>query len=107
VPLVLHGSSGVPDGELRRGVAAGLTKVNIGTALNAAFTAALRDRLAARPATPDPRPALAAARDAMTATALALLAALAGGGPGGDSPGGPQRVTDPARPSPGRSARDP
>ncbi len=31
VPLVLHGSSGVADGDLRRAVAAGITKVNVGT----------------------------------------------------------------------------
>ncbi|MCO6010520.1 SgcJ/EcaC family oxidoreductase [Actinoallomurus purpureus] len=34
VPLVLHGSSGVLDGDLRRAVAAGLTKINVGTQLN-------------------------------------------------------------------------
>jgi fructose-bisphosphate aldolase class II len=32
VPLVLHGSSGVPDEQLRAAVAAGMTKINIGTA---------------------------------------------------------------------------
>src|SRR3954451_16024794 len=31
VPLVLHGSSGVPDTELRAAVAAGIAKVNVGT----------------------------------------------------------------------------
>ncbi len=34
VPLVLHGSSGVPDHTLRAAVGAGIVKVNIGTALN-------------------------------------------------------------------------
>ena len=43
VPLVLHGSSGVPDAELARAVRAGMTKVNIATHLNKVFTAAVRD----------------------------------------------------------------
>ena len=74
VPLVLHGSSGVPDDELRRGRgAAAWRKVNIGTALNVAFTAAVRDRLAADPVVVDPRRYLRPARDAMTATAGHLL----------------------------------
>jgi fructose-bisphosphate aldolase class II len=73
VPLVLHGSSGVPDGELRRAVASGMVKVNIGTALNVAFTSAVRDRLAADPAVVDPRRYLRPAREAMTATAVHLL----------------------------------
>lgn len=63
VPLVLHGSSGVPDAVLAEAVAAGIRKVNIGTALNVAGTAALRSGLAGDAV--DPRPALAAARDAM------------------------------------------
>ena len=42
VPLVLHGSSGVSDADLRRAVAAGITKVNIATRLSKAFTAAVR-----------------------------------------------------------------
>src|SRR6185437_1665074 len=41
VPLVLHGSSGVPADELRGAVSAGMTKINVGTALNLAMTAAL------------------------------------------------------------------
>ena len=77
VPLVLHGSSGVPDGELRRAVAAGMVKVNIGTALNVAFTAAVRDHLAADPAVVDPRRYLRPAREAMTAAAAHLLRVVA------------------------------
>src|SRR3954447_1456537 len=38
VPLVLHGSSGVPDDGLRSAVAAGIVKVNIATHLNVRFT---------------------------------------------------------------------
>ncbi len=55
VPLVLHGSSGVADDDLRAAVAAGIRKVNVGTALNVAATASLRERLEAHPAAIDPR----------------------------------------------------
>jgi fructose-bisphosphate aldolase class II len=77
VPLVLHGSSGVPDDELSRAVAGGLVKINVGTALNAAYTAAMRRMLDAEPTTVDPRGALTAARDSMRATVAALLKVVA------------------------------
>jgi fructose-bisphosphate aldolase class II len=81
VPLVLHGSSGVPDEELRQAVAAGMVKINIGTALNIAFTAAVREHLAADPSVVDPRRYLRPARDAMSATAEHLLRVVAGRAP--------------------------
>ncbi|MEU7568018.1 class II fructose-bisphosphate aldolase [Streptomyces fradiae] len=80
VPLVLHGSSGVPDEDLRAAVRAGMTKINVGTALNTAYTGALRAHLAAHPRTVDPRRYLAEAREAMTATAARFLTAVAGDG---------------------------
>ncbi|WP_235037263.1 class II fructose-bisphosphate aldolase [Actinomadura sp. K4S16] len=55
VPLVLHGSSGVPDEGLAAAVEHGMTKINVATRLNKAFTAAVRARLAADP--PSGRPA--------------------------------------------------
>src|SRR5450756_3134329 len=42
VPLVLHGSSGVPDDVLAEAARSGMVKINIGTALNVAYTAAIR-----------------------------------------------------------------
>jgi fructose-bisphosphate aldolase, class II len=75
VPLVLHGSSGVADDELRGAVAAGIVKVNIGTILNVAFTAAVRDVLA-DPAVVDPRKYLAPARTAMSAVVRRLVSVL-------------------------------
>jgi fructose-bisphosphate aldolase, class II len=78
VPLVLHGSSGVPDDDLRRAVAAGMTKVNIATQLNKAFTAAVRARLDADPSVVDTRTYLGAGRDAVTGEVARLLAILAG-----------------------------
>ncbi len=55
VPLVLHGSSGVPDTTIAAAVTAGIRKVNVGTALNLAGTAALRRALAEQPDAVDPR----------------------------------------------------
>jgi fructose-bisphosphate aldolase, class II len=66
VPLVLHGSSGVPAATLSAAVATGIVKVNIGTALNVAFTGAVRARLAEDAGLVDPRRYLAPAREAMT-----------------------------------------
>ncbi len=76
VPLVLHGSSGVPDDELSRAVRAGMTKVNIATHLSAAFTEAVREYLTERPEAVDPRKYLTAGASAMAAEASRLLALL-------------------------------
>ncbi|MER6916349.1 class II fructose-bisphosphate aldolase [Streptomyces sp. NPDC000594] len=76
VPLVLHGSSGVPDTEIRAAVAAGMAKINVGTALNTAFTGAVREFLAEDGRTVDPRKYLAPARTAMAATVAAFLGVL-------------------------------
>jgi fructose-bisphosphate aldolase class II len=76
VPLVLHGSSGVPDDELAKAVRGGLVKINIGTALNTAFTGAVRERLAADTSVVDPRKYLAPARDAMSAVVAHMLTVI-------------------------------
>ncbi|NIY70439.1 class II fructose-bisphosphate aldolase [Streptomyces malaysiensis] len=73
VPLVLHGSSGVPEADLTRAVEAGLTKVNIATHLNVAYTRAIRDHLTADPDVVDPRRYVAAARDAVAVEVTRLL----------------------------------
>jgi fructose-bisphosphate aldolase class II len=73
IPLVLHGSSGVPDDDLRRAVAAGMVKVNIGTALGVAFTGAVRRHLEADAAAVDPRRYLQTARQGMTEVVSHLL----------------------------------
>ncbi len=76
VPLVLHGSSGVPDDGLREAVAAGMTKVNIATHLSAAFTRALRGYLDNHPDAVDPRKYISAGAAAMAAEVSRLLALL-------------------------------
>lgn len=73
VPLVLHGSSGVPDAELSAAVTGGIAKVNIGTALNIAMTAAIREVLTAQPEAVDSRKYLKAGRQAMADTVTGLV----------------------------------
>ncbi|HEY1485095.1 MAG TPA: class II fructose-bisphosphate aldolase [Micromonosporaceae bacterium] len=80
VPLVLHGSSGVPDEEIARAVRAGITKVNVGTALNIAYTDTIREFLLTAPAgsrAVDPRPYLTAARASVAATVASFLRVVA------------------------------
>ncbi|GAA4623142.1 class II fructose-bisphosphate aldolase family protein [Actinoallomurus vinaceus] len=77
VPLVLHGSSGVLEDDLRRAVAAGLTKINVGTQLNVAFTGAVRRELADHART-DPRKYLRPARDAVAETVADVLSIISG-----------------------------
>ena len=76
VPLVLHGSSGVPDAELTRAVQSGIVKVNIGTILNVAFTAAVRGHLADDARVVDPRKYLTPARNEIAAVVTRLVNAL-------------------------------
>ena len=88
VPLVLHGSSGVPDEALAAAVGAGMTKINVATQLNKAFTAAVRDCLAADATLVDPRRYGAAGRDAVAAEVARLLRVIGAGIPGRDEPPG-------------------
>ena len=73
VPLVLHGSSGVPLDGLHRAVEAGIRKVNVGTALNVAMTGAIRRTLDADAQLVDPRKYLAPARDDVARAVGAIL----------------------------------
>lgn len=77
VPLVLHGSSGVPDAAIRAAIAAGMTKINVSTQLAKAFTHGVRDALADATIV-DSRKYLGAGRRALTAEAARLLAVIAG-----------------------------
>jgi fructose-bisphosphate aldolase class II len=77
VPLVLHGSSGVPDSGLVSAVAAGMTKINIATHLNVSMAAAVRAALDADESLVDPRKYLGPGRDAVAAEVARLLRLLA------------------------------
>ncbi len=76
VPLVLHGSSGVPDDGLVAAVAGGIAKVNVGTALNVAMTSAIRDFLAAHPEAVDSRKYLSVGREAMAREVARIIGVL-------------------------------
>ena len=76
VPLVLHGSSGVPDDELAAAVRTGMVKINIGTILNVEYTAGVREMLAADERVVDPRKYLRPARSRIAATVGHLLNVL-------------------------------
>jgi len=77
VPLVLHGSSGVPDDGLVRAVAHGMAKINIATQLNKVMTAAVRGALMRDESLVDPRKYVGPGRDAIAAEAERLLRLLA------------------------------
>lgn len=65
IPLVLHGSSGVPNDSLRKAVERGICKINIDTDIRATFATAVGDFIRANPEEIDPRKILTPARDAM------------------------------------------
>lgn len=66
VPLVLHGSSGVPDEDVQRAISLGVCKVNFATELRAAYTEAARQTLSGDPALYDPKKFGAPGREAVT-----------------------------------------
>lgn len=76
VPLVLHGSSGVPDDRLVSAVRHGMRKINIATQLNKRLTTAVREALADEGMV-DPRKYLGPGRDAVAAEVARLLRLLA------------------------------
>lgn len=78
LPLVLHGSSGVPEEHLRQAAQQGISKVNLATDLTGHFTHAVRESLNA--GAKDPRQYLAAGRDAMQARAEHYLQLLGSAG---------------------------
>lgn len=65
IPLVLHGSSGVPADSIKKAIEAGINKINIDTDLRIAFTTAMKDFLKKNPDNIDPRKILTPAREAM------------------------------------------
>jgi fructose-bisphosphate aldolase class II len=66
IPLVLHGSSGVSDNDIKQGIAMGLCKVNVATQLNQVFTEAIRDVLNRDGEVVDPRKYLGSGRNAQS-----------------------------------------
>lgn len=64
IPIVLHGSSGVPDDAIKEAISRGVRKVNIDTNIREAFTEKCRQVLSEKPGEIDPRKVLGPAREA-------------------------------------------
>jgi len=82
VPLVLHGSSGVPDDSLVEAVQRGIVKVNLATQLNVAFTGAIRRFLDDNAQMVDPRTYGAVGRAAIEQVIRAKCRLLGASGKG-------------------------
>ena len=64
VPLVLHGASGADDQEIRKGISAGICKINIDTRIRMEFSQKMRQVIKANPQEIDPRKILGPAKEA-------------------------------------------
>lgn len=64
IPIVLHGSSGVPDESIRQAISLGVRKVNIDTNIREAFVGEMRRVMNEKSDEIDPRKILGPARDA-------------------------------------------
>ena len=80
IPLVLHGTSGVPEDQVRACIARGICKVNYATELRQVFTAAVRKALADLPETFDPKKYLAEGRKAVQERVRELILLLGSSG---------------------------
>ncbi|KKO52214.1 class II fructose-bisphosphate aldolase [Paenibacillus sp. DMB20] len=70
VPLVLHGGSGIPDEQVRRCVAEGMSKMNVATELRIVFSNAIKDVFDHNPEENDPRKYMVPAKQALKAAAI-------------------------------------
>ncbi len=73
IPLVLHGTSGVPYDQVRACIERGICKVNYATELRITFSNAVKAYLAAKPDQFDPKKYLGAGRDAVRARVMELI----------------------------------
>ncbi len=73
VPLVLHGSSGVPDEGMVAAIEAGMTKINVSTHLNVGFTKVVRELLDGDAKLVDPRKYVGPGREHVKAEVARLL----------------------------------
>lgn len=65
IPLVLHGSSGVPYEALEKAISLGICKINIDTDIRAAFARGVHEFIKKDPDNIDPRKILSPAKDTM------------------------------------------
>ncbi|EPF6162385.1 tagatose bisphosphate family class II aldolase [Citrobacter sedlakii] len=74
IPLVLHGASGLPTGDIQRAISLGICKVNVATELKIAFSDALKTYLSEHPKANDPRHYMVPAKAAMKAVVRKVIA---------------------------------
>ena len=80
IPLVLHGASGVPDEDVARAITFGVSKVNVNTDFQQAFTSRVKEVFAEKPELFDPRKYCGPGRDAITAKVKEKIAMLGSAG---------------------------
>jgi len=65
IPIVLHGASGIPDGDVKKATGLGICKVNFATELRDAYSKGVKEYLAANPDTFDPKKYGAAGKESV------------------------------------------
>ena len=80
IPLVLHGTSGVPENQVRECIRRGICKVNYATDLRIAFTDGVKRVIAENPDAFDPKKYLAEGRKAVQARVQELIRLLGSNG---------------------------
>ncbi len=80
IPLVLHGTSGVPEDQVRECIRRGICKVNYATDLRIAFTAGVKKAIAEQPDAFDPKKYLAAGRRTVEERVRELIRLLGSSG---------------------------
>ena len=77
LPLVLHGGSGIPEDQIKKAISMGVSKINVNTDLQIAFTTALHEYFAEGKDTQgkgyDPRKVLKPGREAIVARTRELM----------------------------------
>ena len=76
IPLVMHGTSGVSETDVRTAVRNGICKVNYATELREAFSSAVRQYLQEEPKTVDPKKYIGAAQRSVTRLVQERIAQL-------------------------------
>lgn len=67
VPIVLHGGTGIPEQQIRRGITSGIAKINIASKVRRAYMRSVYDQLSLDPDTTGVRDIMHAGRRAMQA----------------------------------------
>ena len=80
IPLVLHGTSGVPEDQVKECIRRGICKVNYATDLRIAFAAGVKKAIAEQPDSFDPKKYLAVGRKAVEERVRELIRLLGSSG---------------------------